>query len=152
MQHSVEVLRCITDLDVVGVRRLWAHVAPKMPQPKSDFQALITLHHARTQSPTIDLRLRAYSHRWLLDNGYPSGLPDHLKAKAERLYPHVEGVVGIAVRGTSDIGRQVAPIIQGVMSDAVLECYADKQTDPVFVKARMMEARKNTVGKLLGRR
>ena len=141
MNHSAEFRRCLSECDISGVRRLWQHVAPNMPQPKSAHDALMAIHHARTQLPLLTLKQRAYSHRWLLDHGYPSGLPDGLKPSAERLYPKVVAAVGIAVKGSSPLGRQVAPLIQSAMSDAVLEAYADKKTDPAFVKARMMDAR-----------
>jgi hypothetical protein len=149
--HNDEFARCLATCDVAGIRKLWAHVSPHLPQPQNDHETLVTIHHARTQVHSFSLRLRAYSHRWLIDNGYPSALPDELKPKAERMYPRIVDGVGIACGGTSEIGRALAPIIQGVMSDAVLECYADKRTEPLFVKARMMEARKRTVAKLIGK-
>lgn len=100
---------------------------------------------------SIALKLRAYSHRWLLDNGYPSGLPDDLKPAAERIYPRVAEAVGIAVKGNSELGRAVAPFIRGAMEYAVEDIYADiKSPDPIFVKGRMQEARKGAVRKLLG--
>jgi len=99
--------------------------------------------------PLLTLKQRAYSHRWLLDHGYPSGLPDGLKPSAERLYPKVVEAVGIAVKGSSPIGRQVAPLVQASMQNAVLEAYADKKTDPAFVKARMMDARDKVFRKLI---
>lgn len=149
--HHAEFARCLATCDVAGIRKLWAHVSPHLPQPASDREALITIHHARTQVQSFSLRLRAYSHRWLIDNGYPSALPDELKPKAERMYPRIVDGVGIACGGTSEIGRAIAPIIERAMSFAVLEAYADKRTEPAFVKQRMMEARKRTVAKLIGK-
>jgi hypothetical protein len=70
---------------------------------ESDAEALVTLHHARTQAESIALKLRAWSHRWLLEHGYPSGLPDHLKPSAERIYPRVVEGVGISVNFRSPI-------------------------------------------------
>ena len=136
---------------MAGIRRLWQHVSPHLPQPTSDHEALIAIHYARTLAQSFSLRLRAYSHAWLLDHGYPSALPDELKPKAERMYPRIVEGVGIACTGTSEIGRAIAPIIQGAMSDAVHGIYADKRPDPVFVKARMMDARKRIVAKLIGK-
>lgn len=136
--------------DVPLVRKIWAHLFPNMPQPKTDEAALATIHYARTLMP-IDLKLRAYSHAWLLERALPSGLPDNLRPSAQRLYPITVGVVGIACHGNSEIGKMVAPIIQGAMSDAVLECYADGHQEPEIVKPRMMEARKTTIRKLLGK-
>lgn len=131
--------RCLEQLDVQAVRRLWSHVAPSMPQPESDSDALIALHHARTQSESIAVRLRAYSHRWLLDHGLPSGLPDGLKPRAERLYPKIVGAVGISVNSKYAVVRDE---IRGAMTDVVENCYADGRTSPEYIKPRMMEARR----------
>lgn len=149
-QHFAEMRRCLIDCDVTGARRLWKHVAPGMSQPKSDGEALATIHLARTCADYLPLKLRAYSHRWLVDSGYPSQLPDSLKPKAERLYPQIVDGVGIAVRG-SGVTAPVAGLIRDVMSDAVMECYADKRTEPTFVRARMMEARNHIMKKLFGK-
>jgi len=112
---------------------------------------MIALHHARTQAKSISLRARAYSHRWLVERGFPSGLPDEIKPKAERMFPEVREGVGIAVFGKSAIEKSVAPLIRDAMSDAVAECYADRKTDPAFVKGRMREARGMAIRRLLGR-
>jgi hypothetical protein len=148
--HADEISRCLATCDVTGMRRIWAHAAPKAPQPKTDHEALVMIHVARTKASSLSRRLRFYSHRWLLDNGYASLLPDELKPSAERMYPRIVEGVGIAVKGMTELTRAVAPIIQASMSDAVLEAYADKKTDPDFVKARMMEARQKTKRRLLG--
>ena len=150
--HHGEFARCLAECDVVGIRRLWQHVSPHLPQPHSDREALLAIHHARTQAQSFSLRLRAFSHAWLLDHGYPSALPDELKPKAERMYPRVVEGVGISCTGASEIGRATAPIVQSAMAEAVMDIYADdNHPDPVKVKARMMERRKYTIKKLLGR-
>ena len=123
--HADEFARCLATCDVAGIRQLWAHVSPHLPQPTSDHDALIAHPSCQDADQSFSLRLRAYSHCWLIDNGYPSALPDELKPKAERMYPRIVDGVGIACGGTSEIGRAIAPIIQGAMSDAVMECYAD---------------------------
>ena len=92
-----DFLRCLEEVDVAGVRRLWQHVSPHLPQPKDDAEALATIHVARTQSEAIGFRLRAYSHRWLIDRNLPSMLPDIMGPKAERTYPRVVEAVGISV-------------------------------------------------------
>lgn len=151
MKHSAELKRCLEQCDIAAIRRLAKHIWPHLPQPKTDGEALMSIHHARTQARNINLRLRAYSHCWLVDRGLPSGLPDELKPKAERMYPRVVSAVGISIGGISEIGQMIAPIIQRSMSDAVLECYADNKMNPEFVKKRMQEARKNTMRRLLGK-
>lgn len=143
--YSDDFLRCLVECDVTGIRKLWAHVAPHLSQP-DDKDALVSIHHARTQAQSIPFKLRAYSHRWLVDQGYPSGLPDELKPRAERIYPVTQECVGIAALNKSPITH----LTQAAMRDAVSEAYADKRTDPVFVKARMMEARETTIRKLVG--
>lgn len=137
--------------DVALVRKMWSHIAPNMPQPQTDHDALVQIHYARTLAVAIKFRLRAYSHCWLSERGLPSGMPDWLKPRAQRMYPVVVSSVGIAVRGNSEVGRRIAPIIQRAMSDAVNDAYAEGRQEPSFVKARMMEARQTTIGKLLGR-
>jgi len=138
--HSAEFRRCLVDCDTVGIRKLWAHVSPHLPQPQDDDQALVTIHHARTQAQSLPLKLRAYSHRWLTERSLPSGLPDELKPSAERLYPRIVSAVGIAVKPFRQSADH-AKALQGAMSDAVADAYADGRQEPEFVKARMREAR-----------
>jgi hypothetical protein len=59
MQHTAELRRCLIDCDVPQLRKLWAHVAPNWPQPKTDRDALVALHLARTQTNGIPFRARA---------------------------------------------------------------------------------------------
>lgn len=133
--------RCLIECDVAGAMRLWAHVSPNMPQPKTDADALIVLHHARTQARSVPFKLRAYSHAWLCERGLPSGLPDELRPKAERVYPRVAEAVGVSVKALSEASIPIAKAIEQAMSEAVAEAYADGKRDPGFVKARMQEAR-----------
>lgn len=148
MEHSDEMRRCLELLDVDGVRRLWAHISPHLPQPQSDAQALVMLHRARTEARSVRFKLRAYSHRWLVDNGWPSGLPDELKPKAERIYPRFVGGVGISVNTKSDWLKPAALEIRKSMENAVEDAYAEGRTEPAFVSARMAEARLYTINKL----
>ena len=129
------------DLDVVGAAKLWFRIAPNAPQPKSNHDVLATLHHARTRAQSIPDELRCYSHAWLAERNLPSGLPDHLKPKADRLYPRVVRAVGISVNALSPQNEPLARAIEKAMSDAVLECIADGVTDSDVVKARMDAAR-----------
>lgn len=138
------------DGDVAALRGLWAKAAPHLPQPANDAQAEIVMHRARTESGSISLRARAWSHRWLTERQLPSGLPDELRPKAERLFPIVAEGVGIAVRASSPLFRSAAAEIQQAMSDAVADAYAEKRTDPAFVTARMQEARERTAKALFG--
>jgi hypothetical protein len=137
--------RCLIDFDIAAARRLWAHVAPHLPQGVNDADTIIVLHLSRTRANSVPLRYRAYSHRWLLDNGYPSGLPDWLKPKAERMYPRIVDAVGIAVKAGSPERIPLARAVQRAMSDVVEDHYADGVRDPLVIKPRMMEARAKTL-------
>ena len=151
MEHSAEYRRCIENLDVAGMQKLHAHVSPHLHQ-SDELGILISLHIARTQAEFVPLRLRAYSHRWCVDNGYPSSLPDHLKASADRLYPEPVKAVGISVNFKSEWLRPAANEIRKAMEDVVNDAHAEKLLDDTaFVKKRMAEARSGTMRKLFGR-
>ena len=85
----------------------------------------------------MQFRKRAYSHSWLRERFLPSQLPDELKPRAERMYPVVFGAVGISTKTRSPL----ALAVRGAMEDVVLEAYADKRTQPAFLRGRMREAR-----------
>lgn len=149
--HAAEFRRCLSECDVEAIQKLSKHVSPHLPQPLNDQEALATIHHARTQSEWLDLRSRAYSHSWLLDHNLPSGLPDDLKPKVERLYPRIVEGVGIAVKATSDLLKPIIGNVRDAMSNAIAEAYADNKTDPTFVKNRIMEARSKAIKSLVGK-
>lgn len=138
---NAHFLRCLVELDVAGIRDLWHQVASEFPQPECDEDALFCLHHARTQADSVADTLRCYSHAWLIERALPSGLPDRLKARADRLYPRVVTAVGIAVKSLSGETER-ARAIEQAMSDAVAECYADGVRDVRVIKDRMQAARK----------
>lgn len=137
--------------DVNLVRKMWNHIAPNMPQPGDDLDVLSKIHYARTIMK-ISFRLRAYSNQWLLERHLPSGLPDYLKPRAQRMYPVTVSAVGISIHARSKIAKAIAPHAMRAMQDAVLEAYEDgKIGDSNFVKARIMEAKTGVVQKFLGR-
>lgn len=142
VSHGDVLRECMINLEIGRARRCWSEIAPDMPQPASDDEVYATLHHARTQSESIPVALRFWSHRWLLDHGLPSGLPDHLKPNAERSFPRIVEAVGVSVRAMSTASAPLAKAIELAMSDAVAECYADGKTSPSFIKDRMEEARR----------
>lgn len=134
--------QCLEQLDVARIRSLWASEMPFLPQPETDAETLVCLHTARTAAESIALDLRCYSHAWLRDRELPSQLPDHLRPRAERMYPRVVHAVGVAVVARSPETEPLARHIEKAMSDAVLEADTEKRlTDSPFVKARMAEAR-----------
>jgi hypothetical protein len=110
------------------------------------------MHRARTAAQSISLRARAYSHAWLCERGLPSGLPDELKPKAQRLYPVVALGVGISVNARNPLLRPAMAEVRGAMEHAVLDAEAEgRLADAPFVKARMDEAREKTMRALFGR-
>lgn len=135
---NAEFRQILIDADAAKARSAWSSIAPHLPQPKDDVEALACLHIARTAAQTIPPRLRYYSHRWLLEHGYPSQLPDRLRAPAERMYPKKVDAVMVAVRSQFP---EVKEAITGAMNDAVADCYANGDRDPLIVKPQMMAAR-----------
>lgn len=132
---------CLIDLDIEIARRAWIAAFPYLPELGSDADVLIILHRARTEAMIVPFNLRAYSHRWLEERGFPSGLPDYLRPRAERIYPRIVDGVGISVSSISGRNSELAQEMRSAMSDAVEECYADGRTEPEFVRQRMTEAR-----------
>lgn len=137
--------------DVEGCRRYWHKHAPNMPQLATYEQAEVSMHMARTAAKSVKFALRAYSHRWLEDRMLPSQLPNSLRPAAERICPRVAEAVGISVNFTSPLLAPAAVEIQGAMSDAVEDCFANGDRDPLLVRSRMFEAKNNTMRKLFGR-
>jgi hypothetical protein len=134
--------RCLRDCDVTAAIALWKHVRPNMPQPENAHQALIMIHYARTEMRKMPSKLRFYSHSWLLGEGLPSALPDIMRPRAERMYPVVVNSVGISSGSGPGTKGPLNYAIEKVMSDAVLETYADGHShQPEIVKARMLEKR-----------
>lgn len=136
--------QALVDCDVSLVRKLWAHISPHLPQPVTDSEILTTIHMARTAAETIAFKYRAYSHCWLRERNLPSQLPDKLKPKAERLYPRVVDGVGVSVRVPPERAA-LGLAIRDAMNEAIEHCFADGQTDPQFVRARMLEARRKVL-------
>lgn len=148
--HSDLFRRCLESCDIEGVRKLWAHVAPHLPQPNGDYQVQVMIHSARTQAASMPLRLRAYSHQWLLANGLPSQLPNDLKPKAEQMdFKFSFGVgIGMKMATTDPQKRAVGQLIQRAMGEAVEEAFADRRTETVFLRQRMVEAKERTIRSL----
>lgn len=138
--------------DVEGLRAHSACHSPNMPQPESREAAEIVMHRARTEAESISLRARAYSHAWLCARSLPSGLPDELKPKADRIYPVAALAVGISVNARSEWMKPAMAEVYGSMECAVLDAHAHgRLADTPFVKARMNEARERTMRALFGR-
>lgn len=145
-----DVRRCLETLDVAEFKPMWDHFFPHLPCPHSDADCIVAMHMARTQARSINTRARFYSHRWLVDHGYPSMLPDHMRARAERVYPRIAEGVGIACAASNPIMKPIVPYVRAAMEQAVLDCFANGDRDSEIVRSRMLEARSKTVKKLTG--
>lgn len=136
--------------DIDGLRRHWAAAMPGLPQPDSREKAEIAMHYARTTAESIALRARAWSHRWLSERGLPTGLPDELRPKAERMFPAVAEAVMISVNFSNPLLKPAAAEVRRAMEGAVMDCYTSGKREPGFVTARMNEARERTLRALFG--
>lgn len=142
--------QALIDGDVRLLRRIWASVFPGHPQPKDAAEAETTLHIARTAAESIPLKLRAYSHRWLLERNLPSQLPDALKPKAEQLCPHIAEGVGIAMNTSKEWLKPALPLVRRAMERTVEDMFANGDRDPGLVKSRIIAARGDEMRRLFG--
>jgi hypothetical protein len=139
---------------VAGDFRALVRLTPHLPMPPDDHAAEAQMHIARTMNDLVPERLRLWSHRWLVERGLPTFLPEDLRPKAERLEPVVVEAVLVGDHARSSLLRPVAREIQQARVVAVEEVYAEgkwRGSPPVGrVRARMNEARDRTIKKLLG--
>lgn len=151
--HGAAVLRCLLNLDIEGMRKLHAYINPHLPAAGSDNDVLVSMHHARTQMEPVPLKLRAYSHRWLVDNGHPSGLPDHLKPKAEQICPRVVPATGFAMMFGSKILKPLIPLVETKVHEVILDAYGtDKvhKIDHDKLRKGMLETKDAEIHSLVG--
>ena len=152
MTTNNEMQRIVEELDVPAIQRFRAEFEPHL-MPMDDKSALIALHMARTAAESSQLKLRAYSHAWLAEQGYPSMLPDNLKAKATRLYPSIAEAVGISVTFRNKIFEPATGQVEKAMGDVVEEAYStDRKTkvDPDVLRPRILAAKDKEFKKLFG--
>lgn len=145
--------RCLRELDVTGFRRLWRHVAGHLMQPADDGQALALMHRARTETIFMERKLRFYSHRWLLDHGLPSGLPDTLKPMAERMYPRIAAMTGVSVNYTAGFLKPAGDEIEATLSLEILDAYATDKPDRIDhlkLRAHLNDTLQRESRKLIG--
>jgi len=134
--------RALTNGDVSELMRLFA-LLPHLPQPESYEQAEISMHIARTMAESIDVARRLYSHKWLCERNLPSQLPDHLRPKQQRLGGIVVQGVGISVNTSNPLRRREADDMRHEMELAVLDLYANNDTEPEVVRRRLDDIRRN---------
>lgn len=118
---------------------LWAHVAPNMPKPANEDDALICIHIARTATERLPFRFRAYSHSWLTERNLRSLLPDELKPRAERMYPRIVSAVGICVATFGNKKTDYHHYVSTQLCNLVADLYSDGIEEPGIIKARMKE-------------
>ena len=131
--------QALNDGDVYRVNSLFGAVFPHLPQMTAK-EAEIVMHRARTETETISLPKRLYSHAWLEERQFASALPDELRP--DPLLPRDVRAVGISVRTLSRIPemKERAQFIQSALTNAAGEAMEDGETD-VVVKKRIMDAR-----------
>jgi hypothetical protein len=112
MEHSAEILRCLVEVDARGIRKVWNHMAPGMPQPKDDEEALIGIHLARLKLPTMTERQRNYSRRFLAEReagrralavGISVNAPTHRRTQALSIRHEMSEAVLLSVRDGLDL-------------------------------------------------
>lgn len=130
-EHFREALE---QLDIELARKIWVYSMPHLPAPETAEEAEIVVHMTRTQIEQISFRARAYSHAWLIERRFPSGLPDELRPRAQRLYPVVAEAVGLAVQNRTP----EALAIRRAMEEAVLDVGLK---NPLTTKRAILAAR-----------
>lgn len=145
MSFQAAARQVLIDGDHRRLRLGWAEIFPHLAGegPKTDEDAEIVLHYSRTVSHSIPFKLRAWSHRWLSERSLPSGLPDALKPRAERICPFVVEAVMVGV-GLAAMKSPLAPAfveVRDAMANAAGEAMADGVKDPQSIRRRMEEAR-----------
>lgn len=143
--YNTAMRQCLIDVDVGLMRKLTATVFPQFPAPGTDAEVEGSIHYARTVAESIPFRYRAYSHAWLCERALPSGLPDDLRPKAERMYPRIVDAVGVAVLATgstSEEKRQLGGLVRDAMNEVVMDHYSsDRAREPERIKRDMLRRR-----------
>lgn len=75
VKYGLEFKRCLIDLDVDGMMKLWKHVAPHLAAGDRN-GTLYSMHLARTQMETCPIGLKLYSQRWLNERKLGSFMPE----------------------------------------------------------------------------
>lgn len=134
-RFSSEFRRCLIDLDVSGMMKLWSHVAPDLAD-QSPKDALIAMHIARCEMKRISLKLKTYSRDWLQERGFRC-IDGRWIEGPEPGSVHAEAV-GIAVKSRDP---RVAKRIHRAMEDALHNARAKGSTEPEIQRSVMLQAR-----------
>lgn len=123
--HAAEFRRCLLELDVAGIRRLWRHVSPHLHQPATAEEALHTVHLARLQLRGLPARARRYSEDWLFSNkarakishavGIAVSAPAHRATQAHAIRHAMTEAVTLAIRDGVDIDKEAGEVRERMM-------------------------------------
>jgi hypothetical protein len=138
--------------DVDLLRRMWGAWFPNSPQPKDWQEAQVQLHAARTAAESVPVKLRCFSHHWLVERGLASLLPDRLRPSADQYCPRVTPGVGFAWSSGSAVLRPAKAEIEAAVGARIEEMAADGllTKDPDGVRDEMMFTKNRTLHALFG--
>lgn len=134
LKHGAEFRRCLLDLDVRGIRKVWRHVSPHLDQPATDADALHAIHLARVEMKTLPKAMREYSQAWLKER------------ETRRIARAVAIGVG-NVTSENNLVRLAALVTREAMVDSVLDSVRrgiDLETESDEIRRRLLAARKKT--------
>ena len=134
LKHAAEFRRCLVEVDVKGIMKLWRHVAPHLANQTPE-EALTALHMARCEAKSIHNKLKLYSVAWLAERGYQKVDGNWIHGPK---MPAVASAVGIASRSQDPA---FAKKITTAMQDALLNGLAKGIIEPPRQKELMLKAR-----------
>jgi hypothetical protein len=158
MSAQEEMRDCLIKADAELYVEISRKMFPHLPAPENHQQAEIAMHYARTITETIPTKYRVYSHTWLTDRYYPSGLPDQLKNVADQIAPRIAAAVGISVESSNPILKPATKTIRKAMEEEVHHIVDDgvKLDDPdpevqSHIKRRLYASKDAQMKYLFGR-
>lgn len=80
IKHGAEFRRCLIEMDIDGMMRLWKHCAPHLADTNRK-ACEMSMHLARTKMETLPIKLKVYSQNWLNERGVGSFLADDVRQK-----------------------------------------------------------------------
>lgn len=140
MYHS-ELQRCLTELDVPGLVKIWAEVSPHAP-PLAPAEAIIAAHMARVEARHMHKNLKLYSLAFLDERGYRKLDGQWVKGASSKVIAEC-----VAIASKSNIPGVADKIMNG-MRDAYLHAVAGGVTEPPMHREQMLKARQKIRSKL----
>lgn len=133
--HGTEIRRCLVEMDVAGLMKIWRHVAPHLAD-QTPAQTLISAHMARVEMKFISLKLKTYSKDWLAERGIAK--VDGVWVDGLSPQPVIASAVGIASKSKYP---GVSKRIVRAMSDALNNGRAKGVVEPEMQRELMLKAR-----------